>query len=378
MLLKKFLVFAVIFSFIFLAFQIPAEGIEVSAASAIVMSADSGEIFFEKDAHKKRSMASTTKIMTAVIALESDKTEDVVKVNSKMVAVEGTSMGLKSGDRITLKNLIKGMMLLSGNDSANAIALYLAGSAENFAEMMNEKAKKIGMEETNFVTASGLDDEEHYTTAYDMALLTSYAMKNPDFRDIVSLSKGQVEYISPHAIYTYYNHNKFLSMYEGACGVKTGFTKKSGRCLVTAVERDGNRLICVTLNAGDDWNDHKKIYDYCFSTGQFFQPSDTFNTLIPVTGGYKSEIIAHAEYIPNIFTSSDSRIYTKICTDKFLYAPVTKGDQVGSVKFYRDGVLVKEIPLIANESTQIKEYTQKRKNKLFNFFYEIYKKLSGD
>ncbi len=352
--------------------------VDISAASAIVFIADSGEILFEKDAYKRRSMASTTKIMTAVIALESEKLDNTVTISSKMINVEGTSMGLKTGDKITLENLVIGMMLLSGNDAANAIALYLGGNEEDFAVMMNNKAKEIGMRDTNFVTASGLDDDEHYTTAYDMALLTSYAMHNPDFKEIVSQTKDNVEYVFPDATYTYYNHNKFLTMYDGACGVKTGFTKKSGRCLVTAVEKNGNLVIAVTLNAGDDWNDHEKLYDYCFSEGEFSQIPDTFDTIIPVTGSDKSEIIASVEYIPEIFTLKQSRIETKICVDKFIYAPVEKGEQVGLVRFYVDGVCVRESALVANENAEIKNQEETEKNEFLKFLYEIYKKLSGE
>lgn len=378
MLRKKIIAFSLCVVSFFFSLSFKAECVDVSAASAIVFVADSGEILFEKDAYKRRSMASTTKIMTAVIALESEKLDSTVTISNKMVRVEGTSMGLKSGDKITLENLVRGMMLLSGNDAANAIALYLGGSEEDFAVMMNDKAIELGMRDTNFVTASGLDDDEHYTTAFDMALLTAYAMRNPSFREIVSMSKGKVEYISPDATYTYYNHNKFLSMYDGACGVKTGFTKKSGRCLVTAVKKNGNLVIAVTLNAGDDWNDHKKLYDYCFSEGTFSQIPDTFDTLIPVTGSEKTEIIASAEHIPEIFTAKQSKIETKIYIDKFLYAPVEKGEQVGFVRFYVDGVCVRETALTANESAQIKAQNETEKRGILKFFYEIYKKLSGE
>lgn len=375
---KKIIIFLFITVLITSCFFPKTSALDISAASAIVFVADSGEILYEKDAYKRRSMASTTKIMTAIIALESGKLDDVVTVSDKMIRVEGTSMGLHKGNRLTLMNLVSGMMLLSGNDAANAIAVYLSGSEEAFALMMNEKAISLGMRDTNFVTASGLDDDEHYTSAYDMALLTSYAMRNLDFRKLVSLTRGEVEYISPDVTHTYYNHNRFLSMYDGACGVKTGFTKKSGRCLVTAVEKNGNLVIAVTLNAGDDWNDHKKLYDYCFSQGKFSQIPDTFDTLIRVTGSNKSAITASAEHVPEIFTSEFIGVHTKIYTEKFLYAPVKKGEQVGFVRFYVDGVCVRETALIANESADLIEQNKTEKNRIKEFFYEMYKKLSGE
>ncbi|MBR2315467.1 MAG: D-alanyl-D-alanine carboxypeptidase [Clostridia bacterium] len=375
---KKIIIFLFITVLLTSCFFPKTSALDISAASAIVFVADSGEILYEKDAYKRRSMASTTKIMTAIIALESGKLDDVVTVSDKMIRVEGTSMGLHKGNRLTLMNLVSGMMLLSGNDAANAIAVYLSGSEEAFALMMNEKAISLGMRDTNFVTASGLDDDEHYTSAYDMALLTSYAMRNPDFRKLVSLTRGEVEYISPDVTHTYYNHNRFLSMYDGACGVKTGFTKKSGRCLVTAVEKNGNLVIAVTLNAGDDWNDHKKLYDYCFSQGKFSQIPDTFDTLIRVTGSNKTAITASAEHVPEIFTSEFIGVHTKIYTEKFLYAPVKKGEQVGFVRFYVDGVCVRETALIANESADLIEQNKTEKNRIKEFFYEMYKKLSGE
>lgn len=375
---KKTVLFLLISVLIAGIFTSKTEALEVSAASAVVFVADSGEILYEKDAYKRRSMASTTKIMTAVIALESGRLDDVVTVNDGMIRVEGTSMGLQKGNRLTLRSLVSGMMLLSGNDAANAVAVFLGGSEEGFADMMNSKAISLGMRDTNFVTASGLDDDEHYTSAYDMALLTSYAMRNPDFRRLVSSKKGEVDYISPAVTHTYYNHNRFLSMYEGACGVKTGFTKKSGRCLVTAVEKNGNLVIAVTLNASDDWNDHKKLYDYCFSEGKFSRITDTFDTLIRVTGSDKGSIIASAQYIPEIFTSEHVGVQTKIYTDKFLYAPVKKGKQVGFVRFYVDGVCVRETALIANEDAYLRDDNRKDENGIKKFFYEIYKKLSGE
>ena len=375
---KKTVLFLLITVLVAGIFTSKTEALEVSAASAVVFVADSGEILYEKDAYKRRSMASTTKIMTAVIALESGRLDDVVTVNDGMIRVEGTSMGLQKGNRLTLRSLVSGMMLLSGNDAANAVAVFLGGSEEGFADMMNSKAISLGMRDTNFVTASGLDDDEHYTSAYDMALLTSYAMRNPDFRRLVSSKKGEVDYISPAVTHTYYNHNRFLSMYEGACGVKTGFTKKSGRCLVTAVEKNGNLVIAVTLNASDDWNDHKKLYDYCFSEGKFSRITDTFDTLIRVTGSDKGSIIASAQYIPEIFTSEHVGVQTKIYTDKFLYAPVKNGEQVGFVRFYVDGVCVRETALIANEDAYLRDGNGKEKNGIKKFFYEIYKKLSGE
>ncbi|HCC34391.1 MAG TPA: D-alanyl-D-alanine carboxypeptidase, partial [Ruminococcaceae bacterium] len=224
-------------------------GLEISAASAVLIEPVTGRVLFEKNKDERRSMASTTKIMTALLAAESGRLEEPFTVTSQMINVEGTSMGLKSGDQVTLSALVYGMMLASGNDAANAAAVFLGGTQSGFAKLMNARAREIGMTGTNFVTPSGLDDDEHYTTAHDMALLAAEAMKNPVFLKAASSLSAQVQIGNPPIKRTYSNHNRLLREYKGANGVKTGFTKKSGRCLVSSAERDGISLIAVTLHA---------------------------------------------------------------------------------------------------------------------------------
>ena len=210
-------------------------------------------------------MASTTKIMTALIAVQSEQLDDVVEITKEMIEVEGSSIYLKAGEKLTLRSLVVGLLLESGNDAANAIAITLAGSKEAFADKMNEVAASLGMKNTHFVTPSGLDDDEHYTTAYDMALLGSAAMRCPEFAAIACRQSMTIDFVEPAVRRTFYNHNRLLLEMDGCSGVKTGFTKKSGRCLVSSCERDGILLIAVTLNDPDDWNDHKKMMDYGFS-----------------------------------------------------------------------------------------------------------------
>ncbi|MDD6022341.1 MAG: D-alanyl-D-alanine carboxypeptidase family protein [Acutalibacteraceae bacterium] len=344
----------------------------ISASSAVVMKSDTNKVLYELNPDAKLSMASTTKIMTAVLAVESGRMEQLVEVTEKMTAVEGTSMGLRKGDILTLGNIVKGMMLLSGNDAANAVATFLSGSSEKFAEKMNEKAKQLGMKNTNFVTPSGLDDEEHYTTAYDMALLGSYAMKNPVFRQIVSEYYGKVSYVYPKGEYTYRNHNRFLTMYEGACGIKTGFTKKSGRCLVTAVEKDGAFLVAVTLNSPDDWNDHIALYDECIPKLKKLSLENKFDTFIKVAGGDKTGIIAKIQSVPEIAAADGEQLSSKTLIDKFIYAPVSTGERVGEVRFYLDGICVAARELTASESVERiigqKSGFDRFKDKIFNIF----------
>ena len=241
------LIFAILFSCLPCAFAEPK--LDLSAKSAILMVADTSEILYEKNAHERLPMASTTKIMTSLIALQSDYLQKEIVVSSDMILVEGTSMGLLENDRVTLKALVYGMMLKSGNDAANAVALTNSDSISEFTRLMNEKAKELNMYNTNFETPSGLDSKNHYSTAYDMARLSCEAIKNPLFAYICSAKEKALYYGNPPYRRTLKSHNRLLWDYDGADGIKTGFTKKSGRCLVSSVTRNGVKLIAVTLNA---------------------------------------------------------------------------------------------------------------------------------
>lgn len=355
MILKK--IFSVVCVFILIfnicIFQSFAESQpDVSAKSAVVICAETGEVVYSKNMNECLSMASTTKIMTAILALEYGADDEYITVTEDMIAVEGTSMGLQDGDSVSLKTLVKGMLLKSGNDAANAVANIVGGDIPSFVKMMNEKAKEIGMHSTSFETPSGLDGENHYSTAFDMAILGAYAIKNPEFRSICSAESMVVYYGSPPYRRILTNHNKLLSMYEGAFGIKTGFTKKSGRCLVSAVEKDGKTLIAVTLSAPDDWDDHIKMYDYAFEkVSSVNLEVQTQNVKLKIAGGTKSEISVNTAEIPTVTTTmSNLRYSTEIFIKQFEYAPVKKGEIVGKIVYYANNVVLAETDLIANES----------------------------
>ena len=243
-----------------------AIAVDLSARAAALIDGKSGKVLFEKNKDERLPMASTTKIMTGLLACESKKMKKVVTVSPVASGTEGSSLWLEPGEKQTLENLTYGLMLRSGNDAAVAIAEYLGGSTEAFALMMNERAKKIGVQNTGFQNPNGLDAEGHFTTAYDLALISREAMKNKKFRKIVSAKNKTIPWESSEWDRSLTNHNKMLWRYEGCNGIKTGFTKKSGRCLVTSAKRGKTELICVTLNAPDDWNDHTKMLDYGFET----------------------------------------------------------------------------------------------------------------
>ncbi len=337
MLIKK-IIYLPIFLFFITVTAIYSYGADISAECAVVINAETKEIIFQKNAFRKRSMASTTKIMTSILAVESGEMSDEVYVTESALT-EGSSIGLKSGYILTLENLVYGMMLESGNDAANACALYLGKDYDGFSSMMNRKAKQIGMDNTNFVTPSGLDDSEHYSTAYDMALLGAYSINNPVFREICSERTHTIEFIEPDISATLSNHNRLLGSCEGVFGIKTGFTKKSGRCLVSACERDGATLVCVTLNAGDDWNDHRKLYDDSFAELNKSTLRLSSFSQVPVYGAdVQTFDIYCEEYVCHYAGEFD--ITEQIVIPKIVYAPIKKGEIIGSVNYYSGEKLI--------------------------------------
>ncbi len=240
-------------------FTVGTYATDVSAKAAVLIEAESGRVLFEKNPDSRLPMASTTKIMTALVALESGDLERNVTVAGEAEGVEGSSVYLHKGDRTTLIDLLYALMLQSANDAAVAIAVDVGGTQDRFVEMMNEKSRMLGLSDTHFDNPNGLDSKTHYTTANDLARLCAYAMKNELFREIVSTKVYDITL--NEKLVRVVNHNKLLWRLDGACGVKTGYTKASGRCLVSSVERNGKTYIAVTLNAPDDWSDHKKLYE---------------------------------------------------------------------------------------------------------------------
>ena len=352
MLIKKVFLFMFAVVLILTCGVFSCFSVSVSAQSAVVLDARTNEILFESNAFEKRSMASTTKIMTAILAIESGRLEETVDVTASMTKAEGTSIGLKPGYKLKLLDLVYGMMLESGNDAANAVALYLSGSFEAFAVLMNQKAAEIGMSNTNFVTPSGLDDEEHYSTAYDMALLASYCIKNPVFCSVCSDKNYVVELIAPVSCRLYFsNHNRLLSSVDGVFGVKTGFTKKSGRCLVSAINKDGAVLVAVTLKAPDDWNDHKKLFSACLKGYEKVNADVSFPKQIPVEGGEESGVtVVSDKNSVDIALKSGEKVEKTVSFPKFIYAPVKSGDVIGKIEYSVDGKVIYTVYLTAGES----------------------------
>ncbi|MCI8360072.1 MAG: D-alanyl-D-alanine carboxypeptidase [Clostridiales bacterium] len=346
----------------------------VSAKAAILLEASSGKILMEKNAYERLPMASTTKIMTSLLLAERGNLEETLVTTRQMVTVEGSSMGLQAGDTVSYHDLLYGMLLASGNDAANTTAIALGGSLTGFAQMMNDKAAELGLTSTHFVTPSGLDDPEHYTTACDLARLAAYAMENPDFKAAASSKSATLCYGNPPYKRTLSNHNKLLARYEGTIGVKTGFTKKSGRCLVSSAERDGARLIAVTLNAPDDWNDHENLFNFGFSQLENAEldvslPVDS----LQVAGGSADRVAL--QVIPqslSLLKGEAARLERKIYLPAFLYTPVEAGQTVGRIEYYLDGerVATAEI-LAAGQVAPLPEDPQGQREKLFYWLFQL-------
>lgn len=340
-LLKRFFLFLIVALLLF-PNSAYAFDVSVSAECAVAMDFHSGKVLFNQNASKAAPMASTTKIMTCLLACESGKLNDNVVITQEMLdGVEGTMLYLNVNDKISLIDLVKGAMLSSGNDAANAIAVFLGGSIGNFVLMMNNRANKIGMTNTVFVTPSGLDDGNHHSTAYDMALLTKTALNNKQFVSVCSSSNDVITVNGKEQ--TLYNHNKLLSQ-KNFIGVKTGYTDKSGRCLVSAYRYKDNIIIVVTLSAPDDWQDHKKLIEY--SKKQYIKKSDTLQFSVPlVCDGTDECVDCYADY--EIFTVG--KIITKAYYYPFLYGNVKKGDVIGYVEIFKNDVKIMTVDIIVKE-----------------------------
>lgn len=342
----------------------------VSAESAILIDSGSGRILYEQNAYEKLPMASTTKIMTGLLACESEKLNENVKVSAFASGTEGSSLWLKIGEKQTLENLTYGLMLKSGNDAAVAIAEYLAGNTDAFALLMNERARELGAVNTNFENPHGLDSSKHYTTAYDLAVIAKAAMKNESFRKIVSTKTYSIPMQGENWDRVLKNHNKLLWNYEGCIGVKTGFTKKSGRCLVSCALRDGQELICVTLNAPNDWSDHKTLLDYGFENFKAEAVTEKGKAVCKYTydkkNGRKVDLLYGEDFV--ISKSENDKITTKT-EIKGVSLPSKEGTVAGYVHIFCNGKEIKQIPIVTAEN--IKELTIFEKIK--NFFTSIFK-----
>lgn len=328
--------------------------LDLSAESAVLYEPISGRFLYEKNKDQKMPMASTTKIVSAITAIENGNLKDIVTTSKYAAAVEGSSVWLAEGEKQTLLDMLYGMMLSSGNDAAIAVSEHVGGNCDNFAKLMNQTAKIAGAENSNFQNPSGLDNENHYTTAADLAKITGYAMKNETFKTIVATKSHTMPWEGHEWDRKLKNHNKLLFQYDGCDGVKTGFTKKSGRCLVSSATRNGVQLIAVTLKDPDDWKDHTALLDYGFSRlsaktliekGQKTEP-------VPVKNGEADRVSAvFSESIVMPVAEGDNADF-KVTFAENVEAPVKSGDVVGFAEVFLNGKSVGKTDIVAAESVQ--------------------------
>lgn len=338
-------------------FSAKAAEVNTSAVSAVLIDASSGRVLYEKNAHELRLIASITKLMTALVAVEShpDLT-DVVTIEAEWLAgAEGSSIYLTAGEELTLEELLYGMLLESGNDAAQAVACYCAGDLETFAQWMNLRAADLGMKNSHFMNPSGLNADGHYSTAYDMALCAMACMENETIAKIVgtrSITFGTR---------TFTNHNKLLNLYDGCIGMKTGYTELAGRTLVSCAERDGQRLIAVTLAAPDDWNDHMAMYDYGFSAypmRELCVAGQLVRTL-PVTGSLVRFVGVTPITTMTYPLAESEEVEIEIELPDSVTAPVSAGSIAGRLNFYLDGTKIGSTYLIFAQSASYDLFAQK-------------------
>lgn len=353
--------------FLILLIPIKVFGIDTSARSAILMDMDSNRILYEENIHEKRSVASISKIMTAVVAIESGKLDNKVVIGDEINSSYGSGIYIKVGEEMTLRDLVYGLMLRSGNDAALAIAKYVGGTVEDFVKMMNQKAKEIGMSNTEFHNPSGLDREEgNYSTAYDMAILTSFAMKLEDYKTITSTKKYTLT--TNKNVYSWINKNKLLSIYKYTTGGKTGFTEIAKRTLVSTATKDNTNLVVVTLNDGNDWQDHQKLFEYGFSNYTNLKILEKGNITIYDDDYYDD----YKLYVKNDFyyllsNSEEGNLIFKYELEKI--RNIKNGNKVGILKIYLGDKKIHEEDIFVDMKDKIeKSFFEKIKEWFVNLW----------
>jgi len=364
---KSLLIFSIIFSVFFASTSYAASSnINISAEGGSLIDVNSGRILFEKNGDQRMRIASLTKIMTAIVAIENGNLKDLVTTSDHAFGTEGSSIYLKKGEQLTLENLLYGLMLRSGNDAAVAVAEHVGGSEEGFAFLMNQKAAAIGMTNTYFMNPHGLDHNDHYSTPNDMARLTAYALKNPVFKKIVSTKVKTAPSADEPWDRKWLNKNKLLRMYEYADGVKTGYTKIAKRCLASSATKNNVQLAAITLNAPDDWNDAIQMLEYGFN--EFTQTQLVHSNQIidkfKIDGKEKSIVPSHDLIYP--LKKGEE---TKVRKEIKLNTSYKSNLNIGIIKIYLDNRYIGTVPL----------KIQKEKETLSNSIRSVWKRVwKGD
>lgn len=329
--------------------------ISTSARGTSLIDVESGRILYSEDGNQQMRIASLTKIMTAIVAIEYGELSDVVTVSKRAAGKEGSSIYLQVGEKMSLTHLLYGLMLRSGNDAATAIAEHVGGSEAGFVLLMNKKAEELGLVNTQFRNPHGLDEDGHYSSPNDLAVLTAYALKNKVFAEIVKTKDKKVP--NPHEKwdYSWHNKNKMLFMYEGADGVKTGYTKKALRCLVSSATRNGQQLVAVTINDGDDWRDHKHLLDYGFKHYPLHTIVNKKDEVAGTTYRYSKDFKYPLE------ENEKAKISAQFVEEDQLSVNYRLGSK-GIVRFYLDGKEIGQTPIFESDSVRLNEHQKEKQD----------------
>ena len=348
LLLRKFTGIVLSLALIF-AVKIPARAeLAVSAKAAILMHADSGRVLYEKNADEHMLIASTTKIMTAIVVLEHCELDDLVEVDSRSAGIEGSSMYLKAGESYTVEDLLYAVFVQSADEAANILAAAVSGDIDAFVKKMNDYAAGLGASDTLFTNAHGVYDGKGYTTARDMAKLAAYCMGNEDFARIA----GTVSHTVGEQ--TLVNHNRLLREYDGCLGLKTGYTMAAGRTLVTCAERDGARYVCVTLNDPDDWDDHKALYDWAFANYSFAEVIPAgLSYEVPLISGAEMTAPAETEGAAYALIQNGESYDMELELPAFAFAPISEGDRAGRAVACSDGQEIASVRIVYSEDVEV-------------------------
>ncbi|MGE4485077.1 MAG: D-alanyl-D-alanine carboxypeptidase family protein [Oscillospiraceae bacterium] len=350
--MKRHIAVLLLLAAVFAAFPVSAladgDAPNTSAEAVVLIEAKTGKVLFEKNADEHMLIASTTKIMTALVVLENCDVDEELQILPEYTAVEGSSMYLKAGETLTVRDLLYGLLLASGNDAAVALACHTAGSVSKFAAMMNKKAAELGLKNTSFKNPNGLDEEGHYSSASDMGVIMSAAMENEEFAEIAGTKTAVV------GERTFTNHNKLLWDCPDVVAGKTGYTKSAGRTLVSCAERDGMRLICVTLSDPCDWADHAALYEWGFSTSKLESTADSEEdyAIIPVISGTAASVAVRPAKTLTFTLKSGETFSSRAYLPRFVYADVLCGERAGYVVYSINGENIAVVDLLYTDTVQ--------------------------
>nr|WP_092067414.1 D-alanyl-D-alanine carboxypeptidase family protein [Dendrosporobacter quercicolus]NSL46577.1 D-alanyl-D-alanine carboxypeptidase [Dendrosporobacter quercicolus DSM 1736]SDL56314.1 D-alanyl-D-alanine carboxypeptidase (penicillin-binding protein 5/6) [Dendrosporobacter quercicolus] len=357
-----------------------ASPLEITAKSAIVMDASTGKILYEKAAQEQRYPASTTKIMTLIVALEHGNLEDMVTASPKAASTEGSSLWLEPGEKLQLLDLLYGIMLVSGNDATVAVAEHISGSMDNFAKLMTEKAHAIGAKNTNFVNSSGLPDPKHVTTAHDLAKIAAYGYKNPLFTQIVSTKEKVIPWPGKAHDRELYNENKMLWLFDGGNGVKTGYTEDAGRCLVSAARRNDIQLVAVVLDSEYMWDDSMALLDYGFKQLRpvtLFAKGDILKTVKIKDGKARTvALVTSSDMVVPVSGADQEEFKTIIDAPGNIAAPVNAGEKIGVARVMYKDTEIAAVDLLATETVERKSFFGLIWGSVWNFFTFVIKNFA--